>query len=79
MKVEERNELLIICTHCGQQSSRPQDLQRHDNKHEGKCADRKGRMKAAERTNLPFECEKCHKRFSRQQDLTRHKQQKCGD
>ena len=78
MTVEERKELLIICTHCEQLFSRPQDLKRLENKHEGKCVDRKGRMKASERTNPPFECEKCHKRFSRQQDLTRHKQQKCG-
>ena len=42
MTVEERKELLIICTHCGQQFSRPQDLQRHENKHAGKCADRRG-------------------------------------
>ena len=69
MTVEERKELLITCSHCGQQFSRPQDLKRHENKHEMKCADSKRMMmKASERTDLPFECEKCHKRF----------RQKCG-
>ena len=78
MTVEERTELPCFCTHFGRRFSRPQDLKRPENKHEGKCADRKGRMKASERTDLTFECDKCQKHFSRQQDLTRHKQQKCG-
>ena len=78
MSANERKDLPITCTHCGRPFVRRQDLIRHENKHEGKCADRKRRMKASERTDLPFECEKCHNRFSRQQDLTRHKQHKCG-
>ena len=75
---KERTDLPITCIPCGENLARPQDLKRHENKDEAKCADRKGRMKASERTNLQFECEKCQSRFSWQRDLTRHKQQKCG-